>query len=97
MFFLIGNQLTQASCFKTEAPNKLMEITKKTAMLLDFGGAITLIVLGALAFNGLGGHAVASLNAFPGGAVVMIGGGLVTLYVLRLLKGFEAQWNSKST
>lgn len=57
-----------------------------SSCLLDAAGAITLIILGALALTGHGGSVINSLNATPGGAWGMIGGGLV---VFATLYGFS--------
>ena len=50
--------------------------------LLDVAGAITLIVLGALALTGHGGSIINSLNTTPGGAWAMMGGGLAVCTAL---------------
>lgn len=89
MFAIAGSLATTCSPMKKRRMPVIV-----TSSIFDVAGAITLIVLGALALTGHGGSVINSLNTVNGGAWAMIGGGLVTLTFLYLLARM-VQYNKK--
>jgi hypothetical protein len=86
MFTAITNTLASRATSETTIKN-----LNGLGNFLDFAGAITAIVLGALALTSLGGATIAHLNDVTGGAWATIGGGLITLYALHLQTSEKAK------